>query len=369
MTNATKYYIWLTLALGYSSPKHKALSKLYTDLADFYNGGEQEWRLSGVLSDKDISALENMPLKKAYEVIARCNELGLSILSLDDPAYPKKLMDIDDPPAVLYMKGRIPDLSRRLSIAVVGTRSATAYGKMTCNVIAGSLAKVGVVIVSGGAVGVDSIAHTAALQAGGVTVCVLGCGVNYPYLMGNASLRQTVSEHGAVISEYPPDHPPGRYTFPERNRIISGLSDGVLVVEAGVKSGSLITARLAAEQNRDVFAVMGNINSPYSQGANELIKDGAVPVTVFTDVTSYYPQFHIEGEPDDMVQKTPVHKTDIDVSDTAKAVYQCVTAEPIHIDAITSAAGLPVSSVLTALTELELEGLVIADRGRMYKLK
>ena len=368
MTNATKYYLWLTLALGYSTPKHKALSKLYTDLAGFYNGGEQEWRLSGVLSGKDITALAATPLEKAYEIIDRCNRLGLSILSLDDPAYPAKLREIDDPPAVLYVKGRIPDLSRRLSIAVVGTRSATVYGKMTGSVISGSLAKVGAVIVSGGAVGIDSIAHTAAMQAGGTTVCVLGCGVNFPYLTGNASMRQAISTHGAVISEYPPDYPPGKHTFPARNRIISGLSDGVLVIEAGVKSGSLITARLAAEQNRDVFAVMGNITSPYSQGANALIKDGAVPVTDFTDITSYYPQFCIEGEPDNIVEEIPVHKTDIDVSEEAKTVYRCITAEPIHIDAVTSAAKLPVSSVLTALTELELEGLVKADKGRMYRL-
>ena len=368
MTNATKYYIWLSLALGYCNPKYKALLSLYPNIADLYNGGETEWRLSGVLNGKDISALGKTPLSKAYEVISRCNELGISIISLDDPGYPEKLLDIYDPPAVLYMKGRLPDFAKRLSIAVVGTRNATVYGKQTCNVIAGSLAKVGVIIVSGGAIGIDSISHTAALEVGGTTVCVLGCGVNFPYLMGNSQMRRAIAEHGAVVSEYPPDYPPGKHTFPERNRIISGLSDGVLVVEAGIRSGSLITARTAMEQNRDVFAVMGNITSPYSQGTNTLIKDGAVPVTDFTDITSYYPQFRIEGEPDDMIEEIPVHKTDIDVSDDAKKVYKCITADPIHIDSIASACSLPMSSVLCALTELELEGLVKADKGRMYRL-
>ncbi|MBQ3330341.1 MAG: DNA-processing protein DprA [Ruminococcus sp.] len=368
MTNATKYFIRLSLALGNSTPKCKALLSIYPNIADFFNGGEREWRLSGVLNAKDIAALENTPPEKAYEVIARCNELGISIISLDDPGYPEKLRDIYDPPAVLYMKGHMPDFERHLSIAVVGTRNATAYGKKTSYILAGSLAKVGVTVISGGALGVDSISHTAALEAGGVTVCVLGCGINYPYLMSNARLRKAIAEHGALMSEYPPDHPPGKYTFPERNRIISGLSDGVLVVEAGEKSGSLITARTALEQNRDVFAVMGNITSPYSQGTNALIKDGAVPVTDYTDIISYYPQFSLEGEPDELVQEIPVHKTDVVLDDDVMKVYHAVTAEPVHIDTITAAAGLPVSDVLCALTELELEGLIEADKGRMYRI-
>lgn len=368
MTNATKYYIWLSLALGYSTPKCKALASIYPDIAAFYHGGEAEWRLSGVLNAKDISALEATPLNKAYEVIARCNELGISIVSLDDPSYPEKLRDIHDPPAVLYMKGRLPDFESCLSIGVVGTRNATAYGKMTSHVLAGSLAKVGVIIISGGALGIDSLSHTAALETGGITLCVLGCGINYPYLMSNAKLRENIAVRGAVISEYPPDYLPGRYTFPERNRIISGLSDGVLVIEAGAKSGSLITARSALEQNRDVFAVMGNITSPYSQGTNALIKDGAIPVTDYTDIIHCYPQFHLEGQPDDLVQEIPVHQTDIDVSDEALKVYHAVTAEPVHIDTVTSSSGLPVHIVLQALTELELEGLIKAEKGRMYRL-
>ena len=368
MTNATKYYIRLSLALGFCTPKCKAIASLYPDIADFFNGGEQEWRLSGVLNAKDISALEAVPMTRAYEVIARCNELGITLLSYDDPRYPEKLKEIYDPPAVLYLKGRIPDLTSRLSIAVVGTRSATAYGKMTAHVLTGSLAKVGAVIVSGGALGIDTISHTAALEVGGETVCVLGCGIHYPYLMSNRTLRKNIAEHGAVVSEYPPDYPPGKYTFPERNRMISGLSDGVLVVEAGQKSGSLITARTALEQGRDVFAVMGNITSPYSQGTNALIKDGAIPVTDYTDVINCYPQFGIEGEPDNMVQAIPVHKTDIDVSADAEKVYRAVSAVAVHIDTITAAAGMPVSRVLQALTELELEGLIKAEKGRMYRI-
>ena len=370
MTNSAKYYIWLTLALGFSGSKVKAIRALYDSIEEFYKGGEDEWRLSGVLNAKDIAALSSTSLKQALELIARCNVLGITVLSYDDPDYPKLLMELSDPPAVLYMKGRLPDFDSSLSIAMVGTRNATAYGKKAAHILAGSLAKVGVIVVSGGAVGIDSVAHTGALEAGGVTVCVLGCGINYPYLNANRKLRDQIAVKGAVLSEYPPDYPPGKFTFPERNRIIAGLSDGVVVVEAGVKSGSLITARLAAEQGRDVFAVMGNITSPYSQGTNALIKDGAVPVTDFTDITGYYPQYSIQGGSfaEDIVEPVPRHRADVDISDEAMKVYRCITADPIHIDSIVSAASLPVSAVLRAITELELEGLIKAEVGRMYRL-
>lgn len=368
MTDSAKYDIWLTLALGYASPKPKALHGIYNSIEEFYNGGENEWRLSGVLNQKDIAALSSTPLERALDIIARCESLGISVIALGDEAYPEKLSEIYDPPAVLYVKGNLPDFSAHLTIAMVGTRKATVYGKMASHLIAGSLAKVGTIIVSGGAVGIDSLSHIGAMEAGGTTVCVLGCGINYPYLMENKQMRDEIAATGALISAYPPDYPSGKFTFPERNRIISGLSDGVVVIEAGVKSGSLITARLAMEQGRDVFAVMGNITSPYSQGTNALIKDGAVPVTDFTDITSYYPQFGIVAEPDDPVIPIPVHKENIGVSEIAKKVYAVITAEPIHIDSIVSASGLSVSRVLQAITELELEGLIASRQGRMYHL-
>lgn len=368
MTNTAKYYLWMTLALGYASPKPKAIRSLYSSVEEFYSGGEAEWRLSGVLNQKDITALSSTPLSKALDVIARCNALGITVLCFDDVDYPEKLYEIYDPPPILYVKGRLPDFAHRLTVAMVGTRKATVYGKMTSHLISGSLAKVGAIIVSGGAVGVDSCSHIGALEAGGTTVCVLGCGINYPYLMENKRLRSDIAATGALISAYPPDYPSSKFTFPERNRIISGLSDGVVVIEAGVKSGSLITARLAMEQGRDVFAVMGNITSPYSQGTNALIKDGAVPVTDFTDITGYYPQYRIEAGADNLIIPEPVRKTDIDVSDTAKKVYEIITAEPVHIDSIISASGLPANIVLQSITELEMEDLIAAEKGRMYKL-
>ena len=368
MTTDTKYYIWLTQALGYSSPKFMALYKLYDSMEAFYLGGEAEWRLSGVLSGKDIDALSSCDLSIAYDILSQCNRQGYTVVSMEDPAYPKRLFEIYDPPAVLYIWGRLPDFEHLLSIGMVGTRNATAYGKTAAHILAGSLAKIGVVIVSGGAVGIDSECHTGALEADGVTVAVLGCGLSHRYLMHQYPMREAISQRGAVISEYPPEYPASKFTFPERNRIISGLSNGIVVIEAGERSGSLITARLAMEQNRDVFAVMGNITSPYSQGTNRLIKDGAIPVTGYQDITDYYPQYQVTSTEERMIAKIPKHRADIDVSDNARKVYAVITAEPQHIDVITEKAGIPVNAVLQCMTELELEGLIAADAGRMYKL-
>lgn len=367
MTDNTKYIIWLSAALGTRSQKVKLLASLYPDMSAFYRGGVYEWRLSGRLTDKDISKLENTPIDHAEEILRQCDRLGIGVLPLGGAAYPGRLRELPDPPAVLYVKGRLPDFDAVPSIAMVGTRRATAYGKKIAHALSFSLAKAGAVIVSGGALGIDTISHTAALEAGGTTVCVLGCGVGFPYLTENRKMREAIAERGAVISEYPPDYPPSKFTFPERNRIISGLSDGVVVVEAGEKSGSLITARLASEQGRDVFAVMGNVTSPYSQGTNALIKDGAIPVTEAGDILSHYRGVSA-AESGSLVEEIPEHKADIDVSEEAALVYRCITADPVHIDKITSDAGLPVRAVLQALTELELEGLIIAERGRMYRI-
>ncbi len=368
MTSDAKYYIWLTLALGYSNPKLKALCKLYGSMEEFYRAGTFEWRLSGVLNQHDIESLSHTELSKAYDIIDQCNRLGYTVLSFDDSNYPDRLFEIADPPAVLYVWGRLPDFEHRLSIAMVGTRNATSYGKMTATMLSASLSKLGVIIVSGGAVGIDCEAHTGALDAGGTTVAVLGCGIHHRYLMHQQKLREAISKTGAVISEYPPDYPASKFTFPERNRIISGLSNGVAVIEAGERSGSLITARLACEQNRDVFAVMGNITSAYSVGTNRLIKDGAIPVTSYSDITDCYPEYIIVGAGESVTAEIPKHRADIDVSENAKKVYRVITSDPQHIDDITLKSGLSVNIVLQCITELEMEGLIKAGKGRMYQL-
>lgn len=383
MTSTAKYWIWLSLALGTGNAKQKKLYEMYESINDFYNGGIYEWRVCGIFNEKEIDALENTSLSDAVCIIDKCKKLGYNIVCFDDDEYPQKLKDIYNPPCVLYVWGRLPSFDDKLSIAMVGTRKATQYGVMTSHVLSASLSKLGAIIVSGGAMGVDSASHIGTLEAGGLTVCVLGCGIDYRYLMSNASLRKNIASTCAVISEFVPGTKSLPYNFPLRNRIISGLSDGVIVVEADEKSGSLITVNHALEQGREVFAVMGNINSRYSTGTNKMIKDGAIPVTSYMDVVEAFPQYNIVSENDTFevekpelssrnnneLNKEPVlHKEDLDISESAQKVYRCIGNEPIHIDKIIVQTGLPVSKVLQSLTELELLSLISCQQGRLYKL-
>lgn len=379
MSNTTKYWIWLSLAIGFNNEKQKRVYQTYNNIIDFYNGGINEWRLLGIFTEKELIALTDTSLQKAQSVIDKCQKLNHNIVCIDDEIYPEKLKNIYAPPCVLYVWGNLPDFNNRLSIAMVGTRKATQYGVMASHVLSSSLAKLGAIVVSGGALGIDSASHIGALEVDGTTVCVLGCGIDYEYLMVNAATRKNISMTGAVVSEYPPGTKSLPYHFPVRNRIISGLSDGVVVVEADEKSGSLITVNHALEQGREVFAVMGNINSRYSSGTNKMIKDGATPVTSYVDIIEAFPNYQISNEDVVEIEKTsrnnssinsiPVkHKADVELTDTVSKVYHCITNEPIHVDNIIASTGLPVSKVLQSLTELELLSLISCQPGRMFKL-
>lgn len=378
MTNTTRLWVWLSLALGVDNPKQKRVYDTYNSISKFYEGGIYEWRLCGIFSDKELDALTSVRMTDAQKVIDDCTRLGYDIVCFDDEEYPQKLKDIYAPPCVLYVWGKLPDFDNSLSIAMVGTRNATQYGVMTSHVLSASLSKLGVIIVSGGALGIDTASHIGALEAGGTTVCVLGCGIDHRYLMSNAQLRKNIAQTGAVISEYPPGTKSFPHNFPVRNRILSGLSDGVVVVEADEKSGSLITVNHALEQGREVFAVMGNINSRYSTGTNKMIKDGATPVTSYLDIIEAFPQYSIESSNtsvelsarnDSQLNTPPVkHRVDVELSDTVKKIYDCIGNEPIHIDQIVAKCGLPVSKVLQSLTELELLSLISCQQGRLYKL-
>ncbi len=379
MTNTDRYWIWLSLAVGFNNPKQKRIYETYDSILDFYNGGIYEWRLCGIFSEKELDALVETKLSDADEIIKKCEKLKYNVITFDSADYPQKLFNIFAPPCVLYVWGELPCVDDRLSIAMVGTRNATQYGVMASHTLSGSLSKLGVVIVSGGALGIDSASHIGTLEAGGITICVLGCGIDHRYLMSNAQLRKNISNAGAVISEYPPGHNAYPSNFPVRNRIISGLSDGVIVVEADEKSGSLITVNHALEQGREVFAVMGNINSRYSTGTNKMIKDGATPVTSYADIIEAFPNYHIvsdvnikpeySAQNNSQLNKEPVsHKIDVDLSETVRLIYECIDNEPIHIDQIVEKTKLPVSKVLQSLTELELLSLISCQQGRLYKL-
>lgn len=283
-----RYWIWLSLALGFANPKIKQLYNIYDDISVFYSGKEFEWRFCGLFKEKEIEKMCTIPIKRADDIIEKCISLNYHIYAIDNVRYPDRLRNIDDPPAVIYVRGYLPVIDDLFAVAVVGTRKATPYGKKVGYTFSYNLAKCKVIIVSGGALGIDSCAHKGALNADGITIAVLGCGINYPYLTKSEPMRKAITERGCLISEYPPDTEPLAFNFPPRNRIISALSCGVLVIEAGKKSGSLITTTMAGEQGKDVFSVMGNIDSKYSEGTNQLIKDGAIPVTTYMDIMEHY---------------------------------------------------------------------------------
>lgn len=396
--NYLRYWIWFTQAIGYCTPKAKQINCIYNSIEEFYLGGEKEWRLSGLFSNSEINKLKSVPLVAADGIIKECCKFGYEILTLDDPFYPQCLKDIDDPPAVIYVSGALPDMDNRFSIGIVGTRRASDYGKKASYSFAYKLASVGITIVSGGALGVDCASHHGALAADGITICVLGCGINYKYLRENEQMRSNITYKGAVISEYPPHTEPYPYHFPQRNRIISALSNGILVIEAGKRSGSLITVNSALEQdpNKLIFALAGT-NDPRFDGSNSLIKDKvATLVTDYKDIIDAYDNLYASSEFDvktmpkdevidvipikgktpesideyktNIINESPVHKKDVELNDIEQMVYYAINSDPVHIDTILENTNLPAHKVLPALTVLELKGLIKCVQGRSYKL-
>ena len=289
MNEKTVYWIWLQQALRYNNLKIKYIMNLYEDIERFYILGENEWRLLGIFTNSDIESLKKVSIEKAKIILNNCTRIGCEVVAIDDERFPYLLKQIEDPPAVLYVSGDISCMNEKLVVAVVGTRKASLYGIEMAGNISKTLAENDVVVVSGGALGIDSAAHEGAVAAGGKTVCVLGCGLDFPYLASKISLkRDIIRKGGAVITEYPPGTPARTWTFPARNRIISGLSRGTVVVEAGRRSGSLITANLANEQNRDVFVVAPPNGGEAATGNIALINDGAQVITSGADVLKEY---------------------------------------------------------------------------------
>jgi len=293
----------------------------------------------------------------------RATKAGVDIIGFDDPAYPANLREIHDPPPVLYVKGTLI-AEDKLAVAMVGSRQATPVGRQVTRRSARELASRGITVVSGGARGIDTEAHRGALSANGRTICVLGCGIDVCYPPENDEIFGLVAASGAVISEFPMGTQPEPNNFPRRNRIISGISLGVIVVEAAGDSGSLITASYALEQGREVYAVPGSVSSPTSRGTNSLIKRGAKLVEgpqdvledLFPSLKGYLREF---GSHD----KAPPA---LNLEDDEKALYDCISAEPVHIDALVSRSGIPASRTLAILLGMELKGAVKQVAGMRF---
>ncbi|MBQ7108265.1 MAG: DNA-processing protein DprA [Clostridia bacterium] len=280
-------YIKLADILGVGSPKLNEVMDRFEDIERVNSLTLKQWIESRILTPNELARINNVSSERIYSVIKYCKFNGIRIITPEDNEYPEKLRYIENPPIALYARGKRLDDSAP-SIGIVGARKSTEFGQKAAYSLGAKLALAGFTIISGGAVGVDSMAHAGAMNAGGNTVMVLGCGLDSKYLMVQESLRKKAELHGTLLSEFEPKTPATRYTFPIRNRIISALSCGVAVIEAGRKSGALITATYAMEQGKEIFALPGNINAPQYGGTNDLLRDGATPLLKVEDITEVY---------------------------------------------------------------------------------
>jgi DNA processing protein len=307
---------------------------------------------------------------KLEEHLARLSAQGAEMVTQDDPRFPAGLRQIPYPPLLLFVQGTLTPADS-LAVAVVGTRSASYYGLKAGRRLAGALAARGVTVVSGLARGIDTAAHQGALEMSGRTLAVLGCGLDVVYPPENRQLYQEIPEHGALVSEFPLGTPPEARNFPIRNRIISGLALGVVVIEAGVKSGAAITVRYALDQGREVFAVPGPIDSPTSAGPHRLIQEGAKLVQDVEDILAELPALRQAPGPlfapaaaSDRVSEAPGPRPPA----PEDPLLPLLGSEPLQLEELVQAAGLPVPEVLARLTLLELQGLVKELPGKCYVL-
>jgi len=353
------YWVGFNKVLGIGPARLRALLEFFGAIAEAWHADASSYQEVG-LDRRSISNLlaARTSLDLAGE-LERLERAGVSVLTWDSSDYPINLRNIYDPPPVIYVKGELlPEDD--WAVAVVGTRHASVYGKEAARQLAADLAQNGVTVVSGLAAGIDAVAHQAALDAGGRTLAVLGSGVDVIYPEQNRRLAEQLVDHGALLSEYPLGTRPERSNFPPRNRLISGLSLGTVVVEAGARSGALITSDFAAEQGREVFAVPGSIFQRSCEGTNRLIQDGAKAVLVVNDVLE-------ELNLSQITQQAEVRAT-VPTTPVERAVLDLLSAEPTHVDELGRAADLPAPTVSSTLALLELKGLARQVGSMSYVL-
>ena len=377
-----RYYIWLQTALGQGNAKAIRILERFGSAEAVFKASEEERAKSRLFSAKELARMEAVPLTNSLEIMARCRAEGIDIIPFGDERYPIRLANINDAPLVLFAKGQMPDFDNIPSITIVGPRKVSEFGKKAAYSLGYRLAASGITVVSGGALGTDTYAHAGALKAGGKTVLCLGCGICSDYLKENEKLRKAVLKNGCLISEYPPDAEATRYTFPIRNRIMSALGLGTVVIEAGVKSGALITARHANEQGRDVFVIPGSPDDKKYAGSNRLLRDGAKPLLDVSDIfNEYILQFPDKINIDNAYSKPIIDKkTAVEtkilekneknsiktLSKEAEIVYNQLDKQ-IFLPEEINTPELSGSQLLSALTELEMEFLIEAMPGGRYR--
>lgn len=356
------YWIALRLICGIGNVSFKNLINHFGTPEKIFQAGPDELAKIEGVNSKAVEAVINFKPNSLIDAeLDLIESKAIKVITLNSADYPENLKNIYDPPPFLYVKGEIKSRDSS-AIAVVGSRNASEYGISVTEEISRYLASSGITIISGMARGIDSHAHQAALAGGGRTIAVLGSGVDVVYPSENRRLYNMIAERGAVVSEYPMGTEPHGYNFPARNRIISGLSLGILVAEASPKSGSLITARLALEQGRDVFAVPGNIYSFKRQGTNNLLRSGAKLVESARDIIEEL-QFKV-----DAYKPAATHANDAirSMSTEAQKIYELINKEPVQIDKIIIASGLSSGRISSILLDLELNSFIKQLPGKRF---
>lgn len=393
------YWIWLQNVLSPGSYKSDAILREYGTARNVYDLPLKSLE-HFKLTDAQLSRFADKSLKGAQAILNAALEDYGWVLTPEDALYPAILRAIPGIPLVLYGRGDFPDLDLLPSIAIVGTRAVTSYGRRATALIAGGLALGGVVTVSGGALGVDTIAHLATLAASSKTIAVLGCSTDIAYPPQNDRLLKSITKIGAVVSEYPPGTPPLRHHFPQRNRLISGMCLGVCITEAPSKSGAIITANCAFEQGRDVFAVAGDMLTGRSAGTDSLIRRGAQLITNAKEILQEYivrfpdiidikatdsiisdKRFDIDNllidrshaagsmaRPQRLKRQTDEKKCPDGVSEHAHCIFELLSCKSCKLDELIDLSKLQASQVMTALTELELNGSIFCTPERLYCL-
>jgi DNA processing protein len=364
---AEEVFYWLALSLtpGIGSTlMRRLLDRFNTPEAVFHAPMKELSKIEG-LGEKVVQEIRKGPLEKVVErELSLLREVGGRVITLKDEEYPKRLKDIYDPPALLYVRGELKK-EDEFAISIVGSRKTTPYGRWFTEKVSQELARHGVTIVSGMARGIDSLAHWGAISGGGRTIAVLGCGVDVIYPSENRNLFAKMIDHGAILSEFPMGSPPEGGHFPRRNRIISGLSLGVVVVQASEKSGSLITAGYALEQGREVFAVPGNVGTESSRGTHRLIKEGAKLVESSEDILEeILPQWRGERE---TTPKVEIPRPDL--TEEEKVLYELLSETPLHIDVMIRESRMDPGKVSSLLLNLELKGMVSQWPGKCFSKK
>lgn len=370
-------WIWLSLKRSISHAHMNLLEDHFGSIEAIYEAAREDYAKISDISQGDRAALCDKGLDEAKKVREDCERFGIGILTKESEKFPRSLTVLSQPVHLLYTLGTIPKWDEVLGIAVVGTRNNSEYGFAAADRISFDMASEGVTIISGMAKGIDSIALRASLRAGGRTIAVMGRGLDAAYPSQNKYLMQDIVKKGFAVSEYPPGVPAFAHNFPERNRIVSGISDGVLAVESPEKGGTMITARLALDSGRPLFAVPGGIYDERSRGTNELIKMGAMPATSARDILDYY-AIRMKSVPPPAPQeaKPLVSLRDGDelarlsgLDENSQRVAKLIYGKDMHIEEIAAKSEMTIAQLNTILPMLEIKGIVSKQAGNIYKYK